>query len=107
MVNYFGAIAGEDEFPYVRCNAPHMSAVIEVDGTLRPCYFLPTAGKVGGEGKRKTGNGVGATRESPLQEVLNAPEAVALRRAYRAGERAECQRCVCPLYKGPRALLSI
>ncbi|HLU08336.1 MAG TPA: radical SAM protein [Oceanobacillus sp.] len=94
MVNYFGAILGEDEFPYVRCNAPHMSAVIEVDGTLRPCYFLPSTGKVN--------HGV-----FPLRSTLNSPEALELRRAYRMGERAECQRCVCPLYKGPRALLSM
>jgi MoaA/NifB/PqqE/SkfB family radical SAM enzyme len=107
MVNYFGAILGEDEFPYVRCNAPHLSAVIEVDGSLRPCYFLPTMGKVGGENHHPMGNGVGARHALPLHDVLNSPEALALRRAYRAGERAECHRCVCPLYKGPRALLSM
>ncbi len=90
MLAYFGAILEQDEFPSVRCNAPHLSAIIEVDGSLRPCYFLPTMGKV---------NGV------PLREAINAPEALDLRRAYRQGERVECKSCVCPLHKGVRSLV--
>ena len=90
MVSYFGAILNHDDFPRVRCNAPHLSTVIEVDGSLRPCYFLPRVGKVNG---------------TPLREAINSPDALELRRAYRAGERAECQSCVCPLYKGTRSLL--
>ncbi len=89
MLAYFGAIVGADEYPQVRCNAPHLSAIIEVDGSLRPCYFLPRMGKLNG---------------TPLREAINGPEALDLRRAYRQGERAECQSCVCPLYKGARAL---
>jgi MoaA/NifB/PqqE/SkfB family radical SAM enzyme len=93
MSAYFRALAGAGAFPPVRCNAPHTSAVVEVDGTLRPCYFLPAVGRAGAE--------------AALAEALNTPQALALRRAYRAGERAECGRCVCPLYKGPRALLQL
>lgn len=91
MVDYFGAIAGVTDYPPPRCNAPHISTVIEVDGTLRPCYFLPAYGKL------ETGQ--------PLPAALNTDTAVALRRAYRDGQRPECARCVCPLYKGPRALM--
>jgi MoaA/NifB/PqqE/SkfB family radical SAM enzyme len=89
MLGYFGAVLRKAEFPQVRCNAPHLSAIIEVDGSLRPCYFLPTMGKVNG---------------TSLREAINSPDALELRRAYRHGERAECQSCVCPLYKGARAL---
>jgi len=93
MVSYFGAIADAgDDFPNVRCNAPHISTVIEVDGTLRPCYFLPSYGKLNG---------------APLGQAINTPAALALRREYRSGQREECARCVCPLYRGPRALLSM
>ena len=92
MVDYFGAILGQNEYPRVRCNAPHLSAVIEVDGALRPCYFLPTIGKLNAQ---------------PLSEVVNSAQALDLRRAYRQGERGECQACVCPLYKGGRALLRL
>jgi MoaA/NifB/PqqE/SkfB family radical SAM enzyme len=90
MVNYFNAINGEGDFPRPRCNTPHISSVIEVDGTLRPCYFLPAYGQLNG---------------AKLADAINLPAAQALRQAYRTGGRPECERCVCPLYKGPRALM--
>ena len=93
MLTYFGAVNGTDAFDGPRCNAPRISAVIEVDGTLRPCYFLPAWGKL--------------RRGRSLAESLNDAEAVALRQAQRRGERHECARCVCPLYKGPRTLLRL
>lgn len=95
MVDYFRAILGEGTYPAVRCNAPHTSVVVEVDGTIRPCYFLPSVGRV------RPGNG------SSLIPALNADPAVALRKAYRMGERPECAACVCPLHKGGRALLQL
>ena len=100
MVDYFQAVSHEGDFPPVRCNAPHLSAVIQVDGTLRPCYFLPVMARVGS-------NGTGSHSFTPLREAINAPEALALRRAYQKGERPECASCVCPLYKGPRALMRL
>lgn len=95
MVDYFGAILGQADYPPVRCNAPHISTVIEVDGKLRPCYFLPSFGRVN------------PANQASLRDTINNHDAVALRRAYRSGERAECERCVCPLHKGHRALLSL
>jgi MoaA/NifB/PqqE/SkfB family radical SAM enzyme len=91
MAAYFRAVIGQDDFPPRRCNAPHTSVIIEVDGSLRPCYFLPTMGRL-------------KPSDSRLTTAINNPAALDLRRAYRAGQRAECERCVCPLYKGPRAL---
>lgn len=95
LVQYFRAIAGQGDFAPPRCNAPHFSTVIEVDGTLRPCYFLPSYGRL-----RKNG-------DRSLKAALNVPAAQALREAYRTGQRPECARCVCPLYKGPRALMGM
>ncbi len=86
---YFMAVNGMAEFEGPNCNAPHISTVIEVDGTLRPCFFLPAMGKFKGES---------------LEEDINSPQALDLRRAYRTGERAECTRCVCPLHSSARAL---
>ena len=90
MMTYFRAINGDTTFSRPRCNSPHMSTVIEVDGTLRPCYFLPAYGKLNGD---------------KLTDAINTSSAQALRRAYRLGQRPECESCVCPLYKGPRALM--
>ena len=87
---YFAALIGLDVLPPVRCNAPRFSAVIETDGSLKPCYFLPAWGTLAG-------------RE--LSAALNDPEAIALRRSQRLGEREECKRCVCSAYRGPRELL--
>lgn len=92
LYDYFAEPLGLGEFEGPRCNAPHISTVVNWDGRLQPCYFLPSWGKLEGE----TGT---------LEDALNDPAAVALRAAYRNGERAECARCVCPLYRGPRALL--
>lgn len=91
LAQYFSALLGDESFPRPRCNAPHFSTVIEVDGTLRACYFLPSYGSLRGGNK--------------LDTILNNETAVDLRRAYAKGERQECARCVCPLYKGPRSLL--
>lgn len=92
MLGYFRAVAGEGSFEAPRCNAPHISTVVEVDGSLRPCYFLPSYGTLNG---------------AALGQAINGDLAQALRRAYRSGQRAECARCVCPLYKGPRALFNL
>lgn len=92
MLYYFRALLGEGNYLLPRCNAPHFSTVIEVDGTLRPCYFLPAYGKING---------------ATLPTTLNSEPAQALRQAYRRGQRRECTTCVCPLYKSPRALLGM
>lgn len=92
MLLYFDSLHG-GTFDPPRCNAPQTSVVVEVDGRIRPCYFLPAMGAV--------------TADRPLGEALNEATARDLRRAVRAGQRPECMRCVCPLYKGPRALLRL
>lgn len=102
MISYFSALLGEGDPPSVRCNAPHTSVVVQVDGSLRPCYFLPTMGKLD-----LTIPPAEAVGQSPLQKALNTDVALTLRKAYRCGERQECARCVCPLYKGARALLQL
>ena len=90
LYNYFAEPHGLSEFETPRCNAPHFSAVVNVDGHLQPCYFLPTWGDL---------------KNRPLAGALNDQKAMELRAAYRQGQRLECKRCVCPLYRGPRALL--
>lgn len=92
LLNYFEAINGDVDFPQPPCNAPHFSTVIEVDGRLRPCYFLPSYGRLKPQGESLTG-------------AINWQVAQDLRKAYRTGQRKECKRCVCPLYKSPRAML--
>lgn len=93
LLEYFRAWHGLGDFPPPPCNAPHFSVVVEVDGTLRPCYFLPSMGKF--------------QPDQSLRQALNQTTARDLRRQYRTGQRAECARCVCPLYKSSRDLLHV
>jgi MoaA/NifB/PqqE/SkfB family radical SAM enzyme len=82
--DYFAALCGRGAFPAVRCNAPEFSAVVGVDGQVSPCFFIP-----------------GPTRGENLRPALGREPSVELRRAIRAGERPECARCVCSMYRTP------
>lgn len=92
LIGYFRALLGDADYQSPRCNAPHFSTVIEVDGSLRPCYFLPKYGRMRPDGET-------------LSQAINTQKAIELREAYANGQRRECGTCVCPLYKGPRSLL--
>jgi MoaA/NifB/PqqE/SkfB family radical SAM enzyme len=92
LLNYFQSLIDPGiTYPVPRCNAPHISTVIDVNGTLRPCYFLPAYGQLKPDGDR-------------LPDAINWNAAQDLRAAYKNGQRPECERCVCPLYKGVRSL---
>jgi radical SAM protein with 4Fe4S-binding SPASM domain len=69
------------------CNAPWVSAVVEVDGSVRPCFF-----------HRK----VGSTMSHSLEDAVNSDEAQQFRSALNIAEDPTCRRCVCSLnYKNP------
>jgi MoaA/NifB/PqqE/SkfB family radical SAM enzyme len=94
LLSYFRALHGLESYPAPPCNAPHFSAVVECDGQIRPCYFLPVVGQLQLAGPT-------------LGQALNHEDALAMRQAYRQGQRPECGRCVCPLYKSARSLWSM
>ena len=85
--NYFAALHGRNAFPAVRCNAPEFSAVVGVDGAVAPCFFIPAAR--------------GVTAATGLGKALASAPMLELRRAIRAGERKECERCVCSMWREP------
>jgi len=68
------------------CNAPWVSAVVEVDGSVRPCFFHRPVGNIG---------------SSTLEEVVNGEAARVFRQSLRVSENPTCRRCVCSLnYQG-------
>jgi MoaA/NifB/PqqE/SkfB family radical SAM enzyme len=70
-----------------RCNAPWVSAVLESDGVVRPCFFHRPIGFVG--------------KDASLLEVLNGPEAIRFRLGLDVSTNPICRRCVCSLnWKG-------
>jgi len=89
--DYFAALCRTGEFPPVRCNAPEFSAVVGVDGGVAPCFFIPGPD----------------TRGMSLTSALDSPAMSELRRSIRAGERRECERCVCSMYREPAELAAM
>lgn len=87
LVRYYGALNGAGEFPPTRCNAPWVSAVIEADGTVRPCFF-----------HREIGN----VRDQTIGEIVNSPGAVAFRQQLDVTTDPICRKCVCTLSLGAR-----
>src|ERR1700733_10127549 len=64
------------------CNAPWVSAVVEVDGSVRPCFFHRTIGNL---------------NSSTLEEVINGEMAQQFRRSLDMETDGTCKRCVCSL----------
>ena len=86
---YFAALLGLEPFPTVRCNAPEFSAVVNTEGGVAPCFFIPAAPL--------------APLAPDLAASLASGPSRALRAAIRAGERRECARCVCSMWRDPEA----
>ncbi|MGH9321079.1 MAG: radical SAM protein, partial [Vicinamibacteria bacterium] len=78
---YYAALRGEAPFPPVACNAPWVSAVVEANGAVRPCFFHEPVGNV---------------RERPLAELLRR-ELPDFRRALDVATNSLCERCVCSI----------
>ena len=85
LLDYFAAVAGQGEYPPVRCNAPEFSAVLDSRGRLQPCFFID-----GPPAQTFTGGLLGALNHTPMQ---------ALRGDIKAGRRVECQTCVCSMWR--------
>lgn len=83
IYRYFAALLGLDDFYPNHCNAPWVSAVIETDGTVRPCFFHQPLGRLG--------------RNGSLAEIINSPAAVAWRRKLDTQTNPICRRCVLSL----------
>ena len=75
------------DFPYKKCNAPWVSAVVEADGSVRPCFFHPVQGNI---------------HERDLDGILNGKEATQFRKELDMDTNETCKKCVCYLNLPPR-----
>ncbi len=82
IARHFRAHLGLERNESPQCNAPWTSAVIEADGTVRPCFFH---------------RAVGNLRQTSLEEVINGGDALAFRSALDIPNNPTCNRCVCSL----------
>ncbi|HVY74970.1 MAG TPA: radical SAM protein [Puia sp.] len=86
IYDYYAALYGLNAFPYKKCNAPWVSAVIEPDGMVRPCFFHQPIGNI---------------HEESLEAILNSRRALAFRRELDMQTDEICTRCVCYLNLPP------
>ena len=72
------------DFPPVapHCNAPWVSAVVEVDGSVRPCFFHEKIGSLNG---------------NTLEQVVNSDFARNFRASLDVEANPICRKCVCSL----------
>jgi MoaA/NifB/PqqE/SkfB family radical SAM enzyme len=89
LPRYYAAQLGLGAFPPIACNAPWVSAVVEADGAVRPCYFHPA---------------VGSIRAEPLAAILSGAMA-SFRASLDISQNPTCRKCVCTLKVGLRTPL--
>lgn len=82
IIRHFRAHLGQESAQAPPCNAPWVSAVVETDGTVRPCFFHPPIGNI---------------KQATLEEVLNSEEALQFRAQLDIPRNETCRRCVCSL----------
>jgi len=82
IVRHFRAHLGLEPAESPVCNAPWVSAVIEADGAVRPCFFHPPIGNL---------------RQTTLQAAINGSEGRSFRANLDIAQNSICQNCVCSL----------
>jgi MoaA/NifB/PqqE/SkfB family radical SAM enzyme len=81
LPRYYAAVAGDEPFPAVSCNAPWVSVVVEANGSVRPCFFHGSLGNV---------------RDTPIAAIVGG-NLRAFRGSLDVGADPVCVRCVCSL----------
>lgn len=89
IAQYYKAINGLSAFPDTVCNAPWVSAVIESDGSVMPCFFHKPYGNI---------------YEKDFLEIINSDAAIAFRRNLNMSTDHVCRKCVCSLKLGVREM---
>jgi len=86
IYQYYAAFYELNPFPFKKCNAPWVSAVIEADGSVRPCFFHDAIGNI---------------RDSSLASILNSEKAISFRKTLDMSKNSTCVKCVCSLNLSP------
>jgi Fe-coproporphyrin III synthase len=82
IIRHFRAQFGLDPAEAPPCNAPWVSAVIEADGQVRPCFFH---------------RAIGNLQNHSLEQVINGEEARNFRSNLEIPANSICKNCVCSL----------
>ncbi len=82
IYQYYAAFYGLNSLPYKKCNAPWVSAVVEADGKVRPCFFHEAYGNI---------------KNNSLENIINSKKAVDFRKQLDMDTNETCKKCVCYL----------
>ena len=85
IVKQYRAYYGKSNFPKRHCNAPWVSAVIEPNGDVLPCFFHKSYGNIYNE---------------PFEKIINSSKAISFRKNLNIEEDITCKKCVCSLKVG-------
>lgn len=85
LAQHYKAAAGLTDFPVKNCNAPWVSAVMESDGSVLPCFFHKPYGN---------------SKDASFLELINSPKAIDFRKHLNVQKDPICKKCVCSLKLG-------
>jgi len=85
IVQHYKAINGLGEFAGTYCNAPWVSAVVESDGSVLPCFFHKAYGNI---------------YQQDFVKIVNSKEAISFRKNLNVSTDPICKKCVCSLHIG-------
>jgi len=91
IYRYYAAFYNLNSFPFKKCNAPWVSAVVEADGAVRPCFFHDVVGNI---------------RDAELTDILNNEASLNFRTTLNMATDPTCVKCVCSLNLSPRTSLN-
>lgn len=91
IYSYYAAFYDLNPFPCKKCNAPWVSAVVEADGTVRPCFFHESLGNI---------------REQSLEKIINSKNGIRFRKGLDMDNNSTCVKCVCSLNLSPGTKLN-
>lgn len=90
IAQYYASFYNLSLPPYKKCNAPWVSAVIEADGKVRPCFFHEAYGNI---------------KNESFENIINGSNAVNFRKQLDMDTNPICIKCVCYLNLKPGAKL--
>ena len=80
---HYEAVLGKAAYPATKCNAPWVSAVIESNGDVLPCFFHKSHGII---------------HENNFAAIINSEKAIQFRKQLDISKDKTCQKCVCALH---------
>jgi MoaA/NifB/PqqE/SkfB family radical SAM enzyme len=85
IVQYYKAVNRLEKFPETVCNAPWVSAVVESNGDVMPCFFHKPYGNI---------------YEDSFDDIINSRKAISFRKNLNISKDDVCKKCVCSLKLG-------